>query len=102
MVWSLWAKLLGTEHSFNYGSIIDPIAGYIWFCRLLWCNQSGVWLCVDAEGKPIAYASNQLKIHERNYLTHDLELAAIVFSLKIWFHYRYGIHVDVFTDHKSL
>ena len=53
-------------------------------------------------GKVIAYASRQLKPHEKNYPTHDLELAAIVFSLKIWRHYFYGVHVDVFTDHKSL
>ncbi|WMV41372.1 hypothetical protein MTR67_034757 [Solanum verrucosum] len=53
-------------------------------------------------GKVIAYASRQPKVHEKNYLTHDLELAAVVFSLKIWRHYLYGVHVDVFTDHKSL
>ncbi|WMV55282.1 hypothetical protein MTR67_048667, partial [Solanum verrucosum] len=45
---------------------------------------------------------NRLKVHEKNYPTHDLELPAIVFSLNIWRHYLYGIHVDVFTDHKSL
>ena len=50
----------------------------------------------------IAYASRQLKPHEKNYPTHDLELAAVVFALKIWRHYLYGVHVDVFTDHKSL
>ncbi|KAH0761202.1 hypothetical protein KY290_017275 [Solanum tuberosum] len=50
----------------------------------------------------IAYTSRQLKVHEKNYSTHDLELAAIVFALKIWRHYLYGVHVHVFTDHKSL
>jgi len=50
----------------------------------------------------ITYASRQLKIHENNYPTHVLELAAVVFALKIWRHYLYGVHVDVFTDHKSL
>ncbi|WMV55308.1 hypothetical protein MTR67_048693 [Solanum verrucosum] len=44
----------------------------------------------------------QLKVHEKNYPTHDLEFAAVVFALKIWRHYLYGVHVDVFTDHKSL
>ncbi|WMV49693.1 hypothetical protein MTR67_043078, partial [Solanum verrucosum] len=44
----------------------------------------------------------QLKVHEKNYPTHDLELATVVFALKIWRHYLYGVHVDVFTDHKSL
>ena len=41
-------------------------------------------------------------MHEKNYPTHDLELAAVVFALKIWRHYLYGVHVDMFTDHKSL
>ncbi|KAH0658081.1 hypothetical protein KY289_026829 [Solanum tuberosum] len=44
----------------------------------------------------------QLKVHEKNYPTHDLELAAIVFALKIWHHYLSDVHVDVFIDHKSL
>ena len=52
--------------------------------------------------KVIAYASRQLKVHERNYPTHDLELAGVVFALKICRHHFYGVHVDVFTDHKSL
>ena len=50
----------------------------------------------------IAYASRQLKKHEHNYPTHDLELAAVVFSLKIWRHYLYGVPCRIFTDHKSL
>ncbi|GKE16470.1 putative reverse transcriptase domain-containing protein, partial [Tanacetum coccineum] len=52
--------------------------------------------------KVIAYASRQLKIHEKNYTTHDLELFAVVFALKIWRHYLYGTKCTVFTDHKSL
>ena len=39
---------------------------------------------------------------EKNYPTHDLELAAVVFALKIWGHYLYGQHCDIYTDHKSL
>ncbi|GJU88758.1 putative reverse transcriptase domain-containing protein [Tanacetum coccineum] len=50
----------------------------------------------------IAYASRQLKIYEKNYTTHDLELRAVVFTLKIWRHYLYGTKCMVFTDHKSL
>ena len=50
----------------------------------------------------IAYASRQLKVHEMNYPTHDLDLAGVVFALKVWMHYLYGVHVDVFTDHNSL
>jgi hypothetical protein len=54
------------------------------------------------EGKVIAYASRQLRKHEEDYPTHDLELAAVVFALKIWRHYLYGEPCDIFTDHKSL
>ena len=50
----------------------------------------------------VAYASRQLKLHEKNYPTHDLELAAIVFALKIWRHYLYGEKYFIYTDHKSL
>ncbi|GKB84596.1 putative reverse transcriptase domain-containing protein [Tanacetum coccineum] len=52
--------------------------------------------------KVIAYASRQIKIHEKNYITYDLELGAVVFALKIWRHYLYGTKCVVFTDHKSL
>ncbi|WMV58815.1 hypothetical protein MTR67_052200 [Solanum verrucosum] len=48
------------------------------------------------------YYESNFKVHEKNYPTHDLELATVVFALKIWRHYLYGVHVDVFTDHKSL
>ena len=50
----------------------------------------------------MAYASRQLKPHEQNYLAHDLELAVLVFALKIWLHYLYGEKCRIFTDHKSL
>ena len=50
----------------------------------------------------VAYASRQLKVHERNYPTHDLELAAVVFVLKLLRHYLFGSRFDVFSDHKSL
>ena len=53
-------------------------------------------------GRVIAYASRQLKPHEANYPTHDLELGAVVFALKIWRHYLYGVKFVVYTDHKSL
>ena len=53
-------------------------------------------------GRVVAYGSRQLKNHERNYLMHDMELAAIVFALKIWRHYVYGEQFKVFSDHKSL
>ena len=53
-------------------------------------------------GKVVAYASRQLRTHEKNYPTHDLELAAVVFVLKIWRHYLYSSRFEVFSDHKSL
>nr|GFB27595.1 putative reverse transcriptase domain-containing protein [Tanacetum cinerariifolium] len=52
--------------------------------------------------KVIAYASRQMKIHEKNNTTHDLELRAVVFALKMWRHYLHGTKCTVFTDHKSL
>ncbi|WVZ58285.1 hypothetical protein U9M48_008568 [Paspalum notatum var. saurae] len=54
------------------------------------------------EGKVIAYASRQLRDHEKNYPTHDLELVAVVHALKIWRHYLFGQRCDIYTDHKSL
>ena len=53
-------------------------------------------------GKVIAYESKKLKVHEKNYPTHDLELAAIVFALRIQRHYLFGEKFDLFSDHKSL
>ena len=50
----------------------------------------------------ISYASRQLKVHEKNYPIHDLELAAVEFALKIWRNYLYGVHYEVFMDHRSL
>ena len=53
-------------------------------------------------GSVITYASRQLKEYETMYPTHDLELAMVVFALKIWRHYLYGTKSNIFTDHKSL
>lgn len=53
-------------------------------------------------GKVIAYTSRQLMEYEKNYPTHDLELTAVVFALKIWRHYLYGEKCSIYTDHKSL
>nr|GFB02700.1 retrotransposon protein, putative, Ty3-gypsy subclass [Tanacetum cinerariifolium] len=65
-------------------------------------SKKGLGCVLMQHGKVIAYASRQLKPYELNYHTHDLELAAVVFTLKIWRHYLYGESCDVFTDHKSL
>ena len=53
-------------------------------------------------GRVVAYGSRQLKNHEQNYPTYDMELASIVFALKIWRHYLYGEQFEVFLDHNSL
>ncbi|CAN4115464.1 unnamed protein product [Withania somnifera] len=70
----------------------------------VYCDTSGVGLgCVLMQhGRVIAYALRRLRPHEKNYPIYDLELAVVVFSLKIWHHYLYGVHVDIYTDHKSL
>ena len=65
-------------------------------------SRNGLGCILMQEGKVVAYASRQLKPHERNYPTHDLELAAVVFALKIWRHYLYGEKCRVYTDNKSL
>ncbi|KAD3640060.1 hypothetical protein E3N88_29283 [Mikania micrantha] len=71
---------------------------------VVYCDASNLGLgCVLMQrGKVEAYASRQMKIHQKNYTTHDLELGAIMFALKIWRHYLYGTKCVVFTDHKSL
>ncbi|GJW91598.1 putative reverse transcriptase domain-containing protein [Tanacetum coccineum] len=71
---------------------------------IVYCNAShkGLGAVLMQNEKVIAYASRQLKIHEKNYTTHDLELDAVVFALNIWRYYLYGTMCMVFTDHKSL
>ncbi|GJT88865.1 putative reverse transcriptase domain-containing protein [Tanacetum coccineum] len=71
---------------------------------MVYCDASRKGLCavLMQREKVIAYALCQLKIHEKNYTTHDLELGAVVFALKMWRHYLYDTKCVVFTDHKSL
>jgi hypothetical protein len=65
-------------------------------------SLKGLGCILMQQDKVIAYASRQLKDHERNYPTHDLELAAVVFALKIWRHYLFREKVKIYTDHQSL
>ena len=65
-------------------------------------SLNGLECVLMQEGKVIAYASRQLKPHEKNYPMHDLELATIVFALKIWRHYLYEEKCFIYNDHKSL
>nr|GEU44413.1 putative reverse transcriptase domain-containing protein [Tanacetum cinerariifolium] len=71
---------------------------------VVYCDASiqGLGAILMQREKVIAYVSRQLKPHEENYTTHDLELGAVVFALKIWRHYLYGTKCIVFTDHKIL
>ncbi|GKA71807.1 putative reverse transcriptase domain-containing protein [Tanacetum coccineum] len=71
---------------------------------VIYCDAShqGLGAVLMQREKVIAYASRQLKPNEENYTTHDLELGAVVFAIKIWRHYLYGTKCTVFTDHKSL
>jgi hypothetical protein len=70
----------------------------------IYCDASGQGLgCVlMQDGRVIAYASRQLRKHEVNYLTHDLELAVVVHALKIWRNYLMGKRCELYTDHNSL
>ncbi|GJV06625.1 putative reverse transcriptase domain-containing protein [Tanacetum coccineum] len=71
---------------------------------VIYCEAShkGLGVVLMQREKVIAYASRQLKVHEKNYTNHDLELGSTVFALKLWRHYLYGTRCTVFTDHKSL
>ncbi|WMV40959.1 hypothetical protein MTR67_034344, partial [Solanum verrucosum] len=77
-------------------TLLEGTKGFVWYFNAARVLRGSVLM---QKGKVTAYDSRYLKIHKKNYLTHDLEL--VVFALKIWCHYLYGIHVDVFTDHKS-
>ena len=65
-------------------------------------SRVGLGCVLMQDNKGIAYASRSLKIHEKNYPTHELKLAIVVFALKLWIHYLHSVHVDVITDHKRL
>ncbi|GJW97185.1 putative reverse transcriptase domain-containing protein [Tanacetum coccineum] len=80
-------------------SLPDGIEDFVVYCD---ASNQGLGCVLMQRGKVIAYASRQLKIHEKNYTTHDLELGAVVFALKTWRHYLYGTKSVIYTDHKSL
>ncbi|GJZ21508.1 putative reverse transcriptase domain-containing protein [Tanacetum coccineum] len=80
-------------------ALLDGPKDFVVYCDVL---GLGLGCMLMQRGKVIAYASRQLKIHENNYTTHDLELGAVVFALKIWRHYLYGTKSVIYTDHKSL
>nr|AAK92604.1 Putative retroelement [Oryza sativa Japonica Group] len=77
----------------------DPKKGFQVYCD---ASKLGLGCVLMQDGKVVAYASRQLGPHEKNYPTHDIELAAVVHALKIWRHYLFGTRTEVYTDHKSL
>ncbi|GKA11149.1 reverse transcriptase domain-containing protein [Tanacetum coccineum] len=79
-------------------SLPDGIEDFVVYCD---ASNQGLGCVLMQRNKVIAYASRQLKNHEKNYTTHDLELGAVVFALKIWRHYLYGTKSVIYTDHKS-
>ncbi|GKE95321.1 putative reverse transcriptase domain-containing protein, partial [Tanacetum coccineum] len=80
-------------------SLPDGAEDFVVYCD---ASNQGLGCVLMQRGKVIAYASRQLKIHEKNYTTHDLELGTVVFALKIWRHHLYGTKSVIYTDHKSL
>jgi hypothetical protein len=77
----------------------DGVDGFVVYCD---ASIQGLGCVLMRKDKVIAYASRQLKVHEKNYSTHDLELGAVIFALKIWRHYLHGTKCTIYTDHKSL
>ena len=77
----------------------EGIKGFFVYCD---ASQVSLGCKLRQHLKVIYYDSRQLKPHGKNYQTHDLYLASVVFALKIWRHYLYDVHVDLFVDHKSL
>ena len=80
-------------------TIPSNLGGFVVYCD---ASRKGLGCVLMQHGKVIAYVSCQLKSYEQNYPTHDLELATVVFALKIWRHYFYGERCEIYTDHKSL
>nr|AAX96594.1 retrotransposon protein, putative, Ty3-gypsy sub-class [Oryza sativa Japonica Group]AAX96644.1 retrotransposon protein, putative, Ty3-gypsy sub-class [Oryza sativa Japonica Group]ABA93204.1 retrotransposon protein, putative, Ty3-gypsy subclass [Oryza sativa Japonica Group] len=91
------------EHAEHLRLVLEKLRKHKLYAKFskweFWQGLGGVLM---QDGKVVAYASRQLRPHEENYPTHDLELVAVVHALKIWRHYLIGNHCDIYTDHKSL
>ncbi|XP_020266818.1 uncharacterized protein LOC109842338 [Asparagus officinalis] len=88
------------EHAKHLRYVLQTLREHRLFAK--YSNGRGLGCVLQQDGHVVAYASRQLKKHEQNYPTHDLELAAVIFALKLWRYYLLGEQVKVFTDHKSL
>ncbi|GKC61509.1 putative reverse transcriptase domain-containing protein [Tanacetum coccineum] len=80
-------------------ALLEGLDDFLVYCDV---SNQGFDFVLMQRNKVIAYASRKLKIHEKNYTTHDLELGAVVFALTMWRHYLYGTKSVIYTDHKSL
>ena len=80
-------------------TILPSLGGFIVYCD---ASHQGFGCVLMQHGNVVAYASRKLNSYEQNYPTHDLELAIVVFVLKIWRHYLYGETCEIYIDHKSL
>ena len=79
--------------------VLDRGQGYTVYCD---ASRAGQGCVLMQSRRVVAYGSRQLKNHEQNYPTHDMEMAVVVFALKIWCHYLYGEEFEVYSDHKSM
>ena len=81
--------------------LVTPSKGeeFVVYCDV---SKDGLGCVLTKNDRVIAYGSRQLKPYKRNYPTHDLELAAVIFALKSWRHFLYGVQCKIYTDHKSL
>ncbi|GKE03901.1 putative reverse transcriptase domain-containing protein [Tanacetum coccineum] len=95
---------LDTSHPFDIDLMPVELGSFNVIVGMDWLAKYHALIVYDEKvrEKVIAYASRQLKVHEKNYTTHNLELGTVVFALKMWRHYLYGTKCVVFTDHKSL
>ncbi|GKB69765.1 putative reverse transcriptase domain-containing protein [Tanacetum coccineum] len=85
----------------HYEFQVMPFVRTSWSIVVIF-GHKGLGAVLMQKEKVIAYTSRQLRVHEKNYTTHDLELGAVVFAIKMWRHYLYGTKCVVLTDHKSL
>ena len=83
-------------------SILSLLNGKDSFTVYTDASREGLGCVLMQHQNMIAYVSRKLKIHEQNYPTHDLELAAVVFARKKWRHYLFGVTFEVYSDHKRL
>ncbi|GKB59828.1 putative reverse transcriptase domain-containing protein [Tanacetum coccineum] len=94
-----WASPKTPTKIYQFLGLAEGSENFVVYC---YTSHKGLGAVLMQREKVIAYASRQLKVHKKNYTTHDLEQGAVVFALKMWRHYLYGTKCVVFTDHKSL